>query len=160
MNDQRYDDLTGRRFGRLVALRYIRGVNGAKWECECDCGNITIPTRNVLVRGTTTSCGCFAKENVTRQMTKHGMSYTKEYKAWCGMIERCEGSEREVYVRRYQERGIAVCDEWRHDFQAFLDHIGPAPSRRHSVDRIKNDRGYEPGNVRWATAKEQANNRG
>lgn len=88
----------------------------------------------------------------------HGLSTTKEYHAWAAMVQRCHNPKYHGYAR-YGGRGIAVCDEWRGSFEAFYEYIGPSPSSNHSVDRIDNGRGYEPGNVRWATWKEQQNNR-
>jgi hypothetical protein len=74
------------------------------------------------------------------------------------MIRRCENPNDQAYPR-YGGRGITVCPEWRADFAAFLRDVGRRPNPELSIDRIDNDRGYEPGNVRWATAKQQANNR-
>lgn len=90
---------------------------------------------------------------------KHGQSGKKEYKAWLSMRRRCSDPNRHN-AHRYLGRGITVCKEWQNDLRAFLDYIGPAPSPQHSLGRIDNDRGYEPGNVRWETASEQARNRG
>lgn len=73
------------------------------------------------------------------------------------MIGRCMG--RSKNYEDYRGRGIIVCPEWRDDFQCFYEHVGPRPSPRHSLDRINNDKSYEPNNVRWATKKEQSNNR-
>jgi len=74
------------------------------------------------------------------------------------MKARCHNPNNPKFLD-YGGRGIFVCDEWLYDFPAFYDHIGPKPSDAHSVDRINNNLGYQPGNVRWATAEEQANNR-
>ena len=90
---------------------------------------------------------------------KHGQSGKKEYKAWLSMRRRCSDPNRHN-AHRYLGRGITVCKEWQDDLRAFLDYVGPAPSPYHSLGRIDNDRGYEPGNVRWETASEQARNRG
>lgn len=81
-----------------------------------------------------------------------------EYIAWCGMVSRCTKPLNKCYAR-YGGRGIRVCDEWLHDFAAFLAYLGPRPTPGHSVDRIDVDGHYEPGNVRWATVTEQQRNR-
>lgn len=82
-----------------------------------------------------------------------------EYKTWLRAKARCF-NQRHISYPRYGGRGIVVCDEWRNDFLSFYNHIGPKPSAKHSIDRIDNNKGYEPGNVRWATGKEQSANRG
>lgn len=88
------------------------------------------------------------------------MSESAEYRSWRHAIQRCHNPNDTEY-HNYGARGIAVCAEWRGrgGFDRFLAHIGSKPSPRHSIDRIDNERGYEPGNVRWATPKEQAANR-
>jgi hypothetical protein len=82
---------------------------------------------------------------------------TPEYVAWQHMIQRCIGANDKRF-KDYGGRGITVCDEWRHDFMAFFNYIGPRPSKKHSIDRIDNDGNYEPGNIQWSTAKTQSNN--
>lgn len=74
------------------------------------------------------------------------------------MIKRCTNQNSKDYVN-YGGRGITVCDEWTDSFEAFYAHVGPVPSLDHSIDRIDNDGNYEPGNVRWASADVQVNNR-
>lgn len=103
-------------------------------------------------------CGCGRKTLKT--------IYNEEYRIWLMMHVRTTDPSHPAY-HRYGGRGIKVCDEWNRyvvgideGFKAFLEHIGPRPSKQYSVDRIDNNRGYEPGNVRWATAQEQAQNRG
>jgi len=90
-------------------------------------------------------------------MRKHGLTGTAEFNAYRAMVRRC--SPQQPGARHYAERGITVCQEWLDDPRAFVEHIGPRPSAKHSVDRIDNNRGYEPGNVRWATECTQKRNR-
>lgn len=89
----------------------------------------------------------------------HGLSHTAEYRAWLGMHDRCRSGHK--CHSDYYDRGIAVCAEWSgHDgLRRFVEHIGRKPTDDHSVDRVDNNRGYEPGNVRWATRSEQVKNR-
>jgi hypothetical protein len=95
---------------------------------------------------------------LVKRNTTHGKTHTPEHKAWIAMIGRCYETSNTSYPR-YGGRGIGVCDRWRYSFESFLSDLGPKPSPKHSLDRIDNTRGYEVGNVRWATAHEQANNR-
>lgn len=86
------------------------------------------------------------------------MSHSKEYGIWCSMIDRCHRELNHAYAR-YGGRGIFVCDEWRNSFESFISHVGMRPSKNHSIDRIDNDKGYFPGNCRWATVEQQSTNK-
>lgn len=88
---------------------------------------------------------------------RHGMDRTPEHQAWVSMKQRCTNPNRREYIH-YGGRGITVCDQWMHSFLTFYQHVGPRPSRSHSLDRIDVNKGYEPGNVRWATQQQQKEN--
>jgi hypothetical protein len=126
--------------------------------CRCSCGTLRIVAVQTLKGGLSRSCGCVRDAATSRRNVTHGLSNLPEYKTWCGMKDRCHNPKNKFFDI-YGGRGIEVCAEWRDDFAAFFAHIGPKPSPRLSVDRIDVDRGYEPGNVRWATASMQSRNR-
>ena len=149
-------DLTGRRFGRLAAIR-LATLRPRRWFCLCDCGAEKAVIQNSLMTGNTQSCGCLRREEAGARFRSHGLSRTKEHSVWAGIKRRCFDSTRPDFPL-YGGRGITMAPEWRHDFAAFLSHVGPAPSPKHSIDRIDNEGHYVPGNVRWATASEQVLN--
>ena len=88
----------------------------------------------------------------------HGLTWSDEYRIWCKIKGRCLNTNNPAY-KDYGGRGITMCEAWRVNFTDFFDYIGARPSKKHSIDRIDNERGYEPGNVRWATMTDQARNR-
>lgn len=159
-------DLTGQKFNRLLVVAYVgRRGHSSHWTCTCDCGNKTVVSRSALVSGTVVSCGCYRSDRAKKLTYKHGerggenRSRTPvEYKTWDGMKQRCYNPNTKDWPW-YGGRGIAVCEEWRNDFSAFLAHVGRRPADKHTIDRIDGDKGYAPGNVRWATWEEQARNR-
>jgi hypothetical protein len=151
-------------YGQLTVLHDC-GTNQHKkriWRCQCACGNQTDVIGSLLLRGTTRSCGCLrrvtASENARKHCTKHGMSQTSTYASWVSMRERCYNPKNTSYPC-YGGKGIQVCNAWLKSFERFLADMGPRPSKLHSIDRKCNDRGYEPGNCRWATRQQQARNR-
>ena len=155
--------LCGIKFGKLTVISRIGRTHSDRiyWECLCDCGQTTKATTASLRGGSVTSCGCSKSHYALGIPTNVyiGMSRTPEYTAWIRMRRSCYDTDYKDYPR-YGGRGIRVCDEWLHDFTAFLSYVGNRPSRSHSIDRFPNNNGnYEPGNVRWATQKEQARNR-
>jgi hypothetical protein len=151
-------DLTGRRFGRLLVLGALPSTgNGRKWRCQCDCGNETEIRAYRLNKGYVHSCGCLTREVTAERNRTHGMSHTPTHRIWCGMNTRCYNESSKDY-RHYGGRGITVCDRWRNSFEAFLSDMGERPPGM-SIERVDNSKGYEPGNCRWASQKEQTRNR-
>lgn len=135
----------------------IRYVGGSKYECRCCCGIKKKVAGWDLRSGRSQSCGCLVRERNRVLSTKHGGHGTYEYGIWKGMRSRCYNRSHQDY-RLYGGRGIKVCERWS-DFANFLSDVGRCPNPSLSIERIDNDGDYEPGNVRWATAKDQARNR-
>jgi hypothetical protein len=150
-------DLTGQRFGRLTVLCRDNDISPIYWRCQCDCGKSKTILGTSIRDGRARSCGCLIAEAAKSRMTKHGKSEISEYRSWESMKNRCFRKTYHSY-QRYGGRGITVCEQWINDFAAFYAYIGPKPSKHHSLDRINNNKNYEPGNVRWASKIEQSRN--
>ncbi len=153
-------DLVGRRFSRLVVTA-LDGVRAKKryWLCRCDCGRHTVVSGSNLGR-CIFSCGCLQRE-VARgsgaKTRKHGQRFTREYAAWNSARDRCTNPRSHAW-HNYGGRGITMCDRWRCLFESFFVDMGECPAG-FELDRIDNERGYEPGNCRWTTRSENAKNR-
>lgn len=152
-------DLTGQRFGRLVALRKAPSrARCSHWWCRCDCGNVRSVATQSLRGEHTLSCGCYQREcaaEAGRGTITHGKRWAAEYSVYCGMKRRCENKNEKAY-KRYGALGV----ECRFTgFEEFFSEVGARPSNKHQIDRIDPAGHYEPGNVRWATVKRQARNK-
>lgn len=164
-NQKDVEDITGKKFGRLLAVEYIGVINGrGSWRCKCDCGAEKIIPKHDLSAGKILSCGCYHNENATRRLTTHGGSKERLYAVWCDMKNRCYNPNYAEY-RYYGQRGIFVCEEWKNDYPAFRDWALANGYDEHNknkectLDRIDVDKNYCPDNCRWVDLFVQANNK-
>lgn len=163
----KFQDLTGETFGRLTVIgldhkepRKLGGYNYF-YKCRCICGEEVTVAACHLKSEHTKSCGCLKVEKTVERNKKHEWRGTKAYTAWGGAKDRCY-NQNDVRYPLYGGRGIKMFAAWKDDPAAFceyvskLEHFG---EQGYSLDRIDNNKGYEPCNLHFVTMKTQCRNR-
>jgi hypothetical protein len=175
------EDYLGKSFYEWTVLEYIKHNETGHIivKVRCSCGSEKEKTFSSIKSGQSTCCGCKQRKIVAKTMLKHGVKskhypseYKKEHAAWQQLKNRCYNKKDNGY-KHYGGRGISVCERWKNNetgFLNFLEDVGKAPSHKHSIDRINNNKNYSCGkcsecvtnvwnaNCRWATSTEQNNN--
>lgn len=165
---QRFADLTGQRFGRLVVIKQegskLNSSNGhMRWLCKCDCGKEATVEGSQLRTGRSRSCGCLRKAAGDRTAS-HRETGTRLYAVWNSMKRRCNSPSTPAY-EDYGGRGIKVCSVWDNSFPAFRDWAlanGYNPNAKRgkcTLDRIDVNSNYCPDNCRWVSMQEQGENK-
>ena len=159
-----FNDLTNQTFNRWKVISFAfkeRTVKGYRpyWNCECECGNLSVISGTNLKQGYSKSCGCYKDDNPSR--LTHGMGSHPLYSRCANQIARCHKPDHPDY-KNYGGRGIEVCNEWRESLKLMIlqveDEIGLPTFNKADIDRIDNSKGYQAGNIRWSNREENNRN--
>ena len=171
LTDKDIGKFIGSVYERLTVVSALRKYSSGtiRWffHCRCSCGKEKDIYKSSIIGGLTRSCGCLLEE--TRIVTgskatkTHGdasrqKGVAPEYDTYRSVLKRCYNPSQKHY-KNYGGRGISVCQRWLDGYENFLADVGRKPGPRYSLDRINNNGDYEPGNVHWATPKQQGRNR-
>lgn len=156
----KFQDLTGKRFGKLTVLGRVGDVGkNTAWLCKCDCGEIKNILSYNLSSGKSKSCGCVRSAKLKKYATTHGESKTRLYQIYKGMKQRCNNANNPAYDY-YGGKGVSVCNEWSGDFVKFKEWaIVNGYKQGMSIDRINPNGDYCPANCRWVSLQKQQNNK-
>lgn len=161
------EEIIGKKFNRLTILRFSHKDkwNDKMFECECECGNKIIAIGSHVKNGKIKSCGCLRRDKA--KQTKHGLCYSRIYRVWAGLKDKCSNKNNINYVY-YGARGIKIYKEWNDSFESFYqwainnghkEEILTNGINKWTIDRIDNNGNYEPSNCRWVDMNQQSKNK-
>jgi len=151
--------MIGETFNYLTIIDIIKYNNKKYFICKCVCGKTAKVRCDHLKSGNIKSCGCFSLQNLkNRKKHGHTINFSKslEYLSWRSMKQRRNSASyhsKDKYINRL------ICERWENSFEAFYEDMGVRPSKKHSLERIDNNLGYNKANCKWASTKEQNRNK-
>lgn len=151
--------IVGQTIGECIYMgNESKDIKGRRSDFKCKCGTIFNTFISRVKTGHTKTCGCLKRSMLVKRNTTHGLRFIPEYTLWLNMKQRCTNPNYKNY-HIWGGRGITICDRWLNSFEKFIDDMGKQPVKRMGIDRIDNDKGYYKENCRWATPKQQNNNK-